>query len=44
MPAIGDAAARAGVALHELSAQQVSLESAFLELTADAVEYRGTTR
>jgi ABC-2 type transport system ATP-binding protein len=44
MPAIGDAAALAGVALHELSARQVSLESAFLELTADAVEYRGTTR
>jgi ABC-2 type transport system ATP-binding protein len=44
MPAIGDAAARASVALHELSVHQVSLESAFLELTTDAVEYRGATR
>jgi ABC-2 type transport system ATP-binding protein len=44
MPAIGEAAARAGIVLHELSAQQASLESAFLDLTAEAVDYHGATR
>ncbi|PPK93458.1 ABC-2 type transport system ATP-binding protein [Kineococcus xinjiangensis] len=37
---IGDAAARAGVALHELTPQRASLEEAFMELTADSVEYQ----
>ncbi len=37
---IGDRAAAAGIALHELSAQKPSLEEAFMELTKDAVEYR----
>ncbi|GAA4658083.1 ABC transporter ATP-binding protein [Kineococcus glutinatus] len=36
---IGDAAARRGVALHELTPQRASLEEAFMELTAGAVEY-----
>lgn len=37
---IGDAAASAGVALHELVALSGSLEDAYLTLTADDVEYR----
>jgi ABC-2 type transport system ATP-binding protein len=37
---IGDRAAAAGIALHELSVQKPSLEEAFMELTKDAVEYR----
>jgi ABC-2 type transport system ATP-binding protein len=37
---IGDAAAAAGVALHELTPQQASLEEAFMELTRDDVEFR----
>jgi ABC-2 type transport system ATP-binding protein len=37
---IGDAARAAGVALHELVPQQVSLEDAFMRITRDAVEYR----
>jgi ABC-2 type transport system ATP-binding protein len=37
---IGDAARAAGVALHELAPQQVSLEDAFMRITRDAVEYR----
>ncbi|HEV7979450.1 ABC transporter ATP-binding protein [Amycolatopsis sp.] len=40
---IGDRALRAGIALHELSPQQASLEEAFMELTRDAVEYHSTT-
>ncbi len=40
-PAIGEAAAAAGFVLHELSPQSASLEEAFMELTADSVEYRG---
>ncbi|GAA2195064.1 ABC transporter ATP-binding protein [Micromonospora lupini] len=36
---IGDRAAAAGLTLHELSAQQTSLEEAFMTLTRDAVEY-----
>ncbi len=40
-PAIGEAAAAAGLVLHELSPQSASLEEAFMELTADSVEYRG---
>jgi ABC-2 type transport system ATP-binding protein len=37
---IGDLAAAAAIALHELSPQQASLEAAFMELTHDAVDYR----
>nr|WP_217507833.1 ATP-binding cassette domain-containing protein [Curtobacterium albidum] len=37
---IGDAAAAAGVPLHQLATTQASLEQAYLELTHDAVEYR----
>ncbi|KUN02547.1 multidrug ABC transporter ATP-binding protein [Streptomyces yokosukanensis] len=36
---IGELAARHGVVLHELSPQQASLEEAFMQLTAEAVEY-----
>lgn len=39
---IGDRAAAAGLALHELTPQQASLEDAFMELTKDAVEYHGS--
>jgi ABC-2 type transport system ATP-binding protein len=38
---IGELAANAGIALHELTPQQPSLEAAFLELTEDAVQFRG---
>jgi len=37
---IGDAAAAARVALHELTTVKASLEEAFMELTANAVEYQ----
>jgi len=37
---IGDIAAAAAIALHELSPQQASLEAAFMELTHDSVDYR----
>ena len=40
--AIGDAAAAAGIALHELTPLQASLEEAFMELTRDEVEYAAT--
>ncbi|MER6430176.1 ATP-binding cassette domain-containing protein [Streptomyces sp900105245] len=36
---IGELAARNGLVLHELSPQQASLEEAFMQLTAEAVEY-----
>ncbi|MBB5084476.1 ATP-binding cassette domain-containing protein [Nonomuraea endophytica] len=36
---IGDLAHEAGIRLHELSAQEASLEQAFHELTADSTEY-----
>jgi len=39
-PEIGDAAAAAGIALHELVAQQASLEEAFMTLTSEDIEYR----
>ncbi len=39
---IGDRALAAGVALHELTPRQASLEQAYLELTAGAVEHRGS--
>ena len=37
---IGDAAAAHGIALHELTPQQASLEEAFMDLTRDDVEFR----
>ena len=40
---IGVAAAAAGVTLLELTAEQTSLEEAFMDLTKDAVEYHGST-
>jgi ABC-2 type transport system ATP-binding protein len=43
-PAIGDAAAAAGIALHELTTVGSSLEEVYMSMTADDVEYRsGTT-
>ncbi|BFV57270.1 ABC transporter ATP-binding protein [Kitasatospora sp. CMC57] len=36
---IGELAATHGVTLHELSPQQASLEEAFMQMTADSVEY-----
>jgi len=40
---IGDRAAAAGIALHELTPHVASLEEAFLELTRDAVDYHAAT-
>ena len=40
--AVGDLAARHTLALHELSAQEVSLEQAYLSSTDDATVYRGS--
>jgi ABC-2 type transport system ATP-binding protein len=40
--AIGDLAARLGIALHELT-PVASLEDAFMELTEESVEYRGVS-
>ncbi len=37
---IGDAAAKHGIALHELTPQQASLEEAFMDLTRDDVEFK----
>jgi ABC-2 type transport system ATP-binding protein len=39
---IGTMAARAGLVLLELSPQQASLEEAFMDLTADTVEFHAT--
>jgi ABC-2 type transport system ATP-binding protein len=39
-PQIGEAAAGSKIVLHELVAQQVSLEEAFMDLTRDDVEFR----
>jgi ABC-2 type transport system ATP-binding protein len=41
--AIGELAAKISVVLHELAPQSASLEEAFMELTEDSIEYRGTT-
>ena len=41
--AIGEMAAKIPVVLHELAPQLASLEEAFMELTEDSIEYRGTT-
>jgi ABC-2 type transport system ATP-binding protein len=40
---VGEAAARAGVVLHELVPQQASLEEAFMQMTGGAVEYHAGT-
>jgi ABC-2 type transport system ATP-binding protein len=37
---IGDAAAAAGVALHELTPKEASLEEAFMDLTREDVEFK----
>jgi ABC-2 type transport system ATP-binding protein len=37
--AIGDLAASAGLALHELTPQRASLEEVFMEMTRDSIEY-----
>jgi len=39
-PAVGELALTAGVALHELTPVKSTLEQAYMELTADSVEYR----
>jgi ABC-2 type transport system ATP-binding protein len=41
---VGDVAFGAGVRLHELSMHRASLEQAFMELTADSVEYQATVQ
>jgi ABC-2 type transport system ATP-binding protein len=41
---IGDLAFERRIRLHELAPTQASLEEAFMELTADSVEYRAHTR
>jgi ABC-2 type transport system ATP-binding protein len=38
--AVGELAARHGIALHELVAQETSLEEAFMDLTRQAVDYQ----
>ena len=43
MEVIGNLAARNGITLHELTAQQASLEEAYMKLTDDVVEYRTAT-
>ena len=40
---IGDAAARHGLVIHELTTEKTSLEDAFMELTRDETEFRATT-
>jgi ABC-2 type transport system ATP-binding protein len=40
---VGQAAARNGFELHELTPYQASLEEAFMKLTRDEIEYRTTT-
>jgi ABC-2 type transport system ATP-binding protein len=40
---IGELAHSAGIALHELSPQQASLEDVFMDLTADSIDYHGIT-
>jgi ABC-2 type transport system ATP-binding protein len=41
-PAVGELAARLGVALHELVPQRASLEEAFFDITDAAAEFRAT--
>jgi ABC-2 type transport system ATP-binding protein len=40
---VGRVAGAAGITLLELTAQQASLEEAFMDLTRDAVEFRAPT-
>jgi ABC-2 type transport system ATP-binding protein len=40
---IGDVAAKHGLAIHELRPDRASLEEAFMELTAESVDYRAAT-
>jgi ABC-2 type transport system ATP-binding protein len=40
---VGEAAASAGIVLHELTPQQASLEEAFMELTQEDVEFHAAT-
>jgi len=40
---IGDLAFENGIRLHELATAQASLEEAFMELTADSVEFQART-
>ncbi len=40
---IGDRAGTAGIVLHELSPRRASLEETFMSMTADSVEYHGST-
>jgi ABC-2 type transport system ATP-binding protein len=40
---IGDLAAEHGIAVHELTPEQASLEEAFMRLTHDAVEYHASS-
>jgi len=42
-PQVGETAARAGIALHELTPGNASLEEAYMELTKDDVEYQTTS-
>ncbi|MGH3253274.1 MAG: ATP-binding cassette domain-containing protein [Trebonia sp.] len=39
---VGEVAREHGIAIHELVTETATLEEAFMELTADAVEYRGS--
>jgi ABC-2 type transport system ATP-binding protein len=41
---VGDIAFEHGVRLHELTVVRASLEAAFMELTADSVEYRAESQ
>jgi ABC-2 type transport system ATP-binding protein len=41
---VGDVAYDAGIRLHELSTHRASLEQAFMELTADSVEYHAAVQ
>jgi ABC-2 type transport system ATP-binding protein len=41
-PRIGELASGGGIVLHELTPQLASLEEAFMELTADSVEFGPT--
>ena len=40
---IGDVARDLGIALHELTPKQASLEEAFMDMTRDEVEFHTTT-
>ncbi|MEV7421674.1 MULTISPECIES: ABC transporter ATP-binding protein [unclassified Streptomyces] len=40
---LGELAARHGIVLHELSSQRASLEEAFMQMTAESVEYHAHT-